>query len=116
MIVDDAAIMRYMLKDAMIKARYDVVAETKDGEEAVQMYKKLKPDLVTMDITMPGKDGITALKEIRAFDSDAKVMVCSAMGQQLMVIDVLQAGAKDLLVKPFDFERVRESIEKVLAV
>ena len=116
MIVDDAAIMRFMLKDAIIKAGYDVVAEAKDGEEAVQMYKKLKSDLVTMDITMPVKDGITALKEIRAFDSDAKIMVCSAMGQQLMVIDDLQAGARDFLVKPFDFERVKESIEKLLAV
>ncbi len=116
MIVDDAAFMRGILKDAILKTSCDVVAEAKNGEEAVMLYKQFKPDLVTMDITLPGMDGITALKEIRAYDPKAKVIMCSAMGQQVMVVNALQAGAKDFLVKPFLSERVRDSIMKVLAI
>ncbi|MDH4620206.1 response regulator [Brevibacillus sp. AY1] len=116
MIVDDAAFMRTMLKDSITKAGYEVVGEGKDGEEAVKLYKQLRPDLVTMDITMPGMDGIAAVKEIRAFDPKAKVIMCSAMGQQAMVVEALKAGAKDFLVKPFIYDRVKDSIEKVLGL
>ena len=116
MIVDDAAFMRGILKETILNTGCDVVAEAKSGEEAVRLYKQFKPDLVTMDITMPGMDGITALKEIRAYDPKAKVIICSAMGQQVMVVNALQAGAKDFLVKPFLSERVRDSIMKVLAI
>ncbi len=116
MIVDDAAFMRGILKETILTTGCDVVAEAKSGEEAVRLYKQFKPDLVTMDITMPGMDGITALKEIRAYDPKAKVIMCSAMGQQVMVVNALQAGAQDFLVKPFLSERVRDSIMKVLAI
>ena len=93
LIVDDAAFMRMMIKDILTKNGYEVAGEAADGVEAVEKYKELQPDLVTMDITMPEMDGITALKEIRKIDPDAKVIMCSAMGQQAMVIDAIQAGA-----------------------
>ncbi|MBM7094184.1 MULTISPECIES: response regulator [Alteribacter] len=114
LIVDDAAFMRMMIKDILSKNNYEVVAEAQDGQQAVELYKEHKPDLVTMDITMPEMDGITALKEIKGFDGDAKVIMCSAMGQQAMVIDAIQAGAKDFIVKPFQAERVLEAIGKTL--
>ncbi len=114
LIVDDAAFMRMMIKDILEKHGYEVVGEAADGAEAVEKYKELKPDLVTMDITMPEMDGIQALKEIRKIDSDAKVIMCSAMGQQAMVIDAIQAGAKDFIVKPFQADRVIEAIKKTL--
>lgn len=114
MIVDDAAFMRMMLKDMLTKAQYNVVAEASNGAEAVQKYKELKPDLVTMDITMPDMDGLAALNQIREFDPNAKVLMCSAMGQQAMVIDAIQHGAKDFVVKPFQAERVLEAVKKVL--
>ena len=114
LIVDDAAFMRMMLKDILTKGGYDVVGEAADGNEAVAKYNELKPDLVTLDITMPNKDGLQALKEIRANDPNATCIMCSAMGQQAMVIDAIQAGAKDFVVKPFQPDRVLESIHKVL--
>jgi two-component system, chemotaxis family, chemotaxis protein CheY len=114
LIVDDAAFMRMMLKDILSKGGYDVVGEAANGAEAVEMYQKLSPDLVTMDITMPQVDGIAALKQIMAVNAAAKVVMCSAMGQQAMVIESIQAGAKDFIVKPFQPQRVVESIEKVL--
>lgn len=114
LIVDDAAFMRMMLKDILTKNGYVVVGEAENGIVAVNMYKELRPDLVTMDITMPELDGITALKEIRKFDADAKVIMCSAMGQQAMVIDSIQAGAKDFIVKPFQPERVLEAVAKAI--
>lgn len=114
MVVDDAAFMRAMLKNMLIEFGHDVVAEATNGDEAVYLYKQTKPDLVTMDITMPEKDGLTALKEIRMFDGNAKVIMCSAMGQQKMVIDAVQFGAKDFLVKPFNKERVQETISRCL--
>ena len=114
LIVDDAAFMRMMIKDILVKNGFEVVGEAQDGVEAVEKYAKLKPDLVTLDITMPEKDGLTALKEILSSDSDAKVIMCSAMGQQSMVIDAIQAGAKDFIVKPFQADRVLEAINKVL--
>ncbi len=114
LIVDDAAFMRMMIKEILTKNGYTVVGEASDGAQAVEKYKELKPDLVTMDITMPEMDGIQALKEIRANDTGAKVIMCSAMGQQAMVIDAIQAGARDFIVKPFQAERVIEAIRKAL--
>jgi two-component system, chemotaxis family, chemotaxis protein CheY len=115
LIVDDAAFMRMMIKDILTKNGFDVVGEAADGSQAVDKYKELKPDLVTMDITMPEKDGIAALKEIKAVDAGAKIIMCSAMGQQAMVIDAIQAGAKDFIVKPFQADRVIEAIQKALS-
>ncbi|EGL82513.1 response regulator receiver protein [Caldalkalibacillus thermarum TA2.A1] len=114
LVVDDAAFMRMMIKDILTKNGYEVVGEAADGQQALEQYKELKPDLVTMDITMPEMDGITALKKIREIDPEAKVIMCSAMGQQAMVIDAIQAGAKDFIVKPFQADRVLEAIKKVL--
>ncbi|MCD5322694.1 MULTISPECIES: response regulator [Pontibacillus] len=115
LIVDDAAFMRMMIKDILTKNGFDVVGEAQDGSEAVDKYKELQPDLVTMDITMPEMDGISALKEIKGLNGDAKIIMCSAMGQQAMVIDAIQAGAKDFIVKPFQADRVLEAINKALA-
>lgn len=114
LVVDDAAFMRLMLKNIIIKDGLNVVGEAKNGVEAVDKYKELKPDLVTLDITMPEKDGIAALKEIRQYDSNAKVLMCSAMGQQALIIESIQNGAKDFIVKPFDEQRVLESIHKII--
>jgi two-component system, chemotaxis family, chemotaxis protein CheY len=115
LIVDDAAFMRMMLKDILTKNSIEVVGEAVNGEDAVEKYKELLPDVVTMDITMPGVNGITAVKEIRALYPQAKIIMCSAMGQQPMVLEAIQAGAKDFVVKPFQADRVMESIKKVLA-
>ncbi len=114
LIVDDAAFMRMMIRDILTKNGYEVVGEAQDGAQAVERYKELKPDLITMDITMPEMDGIAALKEIKKMDGNAKVIMCSAMGQQAMVIDAIQAGAKDFIVKPFQADRVIEAIKKTL--
>ncbi|WP_440601625.1 response regulator [Bacillus safensis] len=114
LIVDDAAFMRMMIKDILVKNGFDVVGEAENGAQAVEKYKETSPDLVTMDITMPEMDGITALKEIKQFDASAKIIMCSAMGQQSMVIDAIQAGAKDFIVKPFQADRVLEAINKTL--
>lgn len=115
LIVDDAAFMRMMIKDILSKNGYEVVAEANDGAQAVELYKEHQPDLVTMDITMPEVDGIAALKQIREHDPNARVIMCSAMGQQSMVIDAIQAGAKDFIVKPFQADRVLEAVGKTLA-
>ncbi|KIL80588.1 response regulator [Bacillus badius] len=115
LVVDDAAFMRMMIKDILTKNGFEVVGEASDGAQAVEKYKELKPDLVTMDITMPEKDGISALKEIKADDPNARIIMCSAMGQQSMVIDAIQAGAKGFIVKPFQPDRVIEAISKTLA-
>lgn len=114
LVVDDAAFMRMMIKDILLKNGYEVVGEANDGLQAIEKFKELKPDLVTMDITMPEMDGIAALKEIKSMDANAKVIMCSAMGQQAMVIDAIQAGAKDFIVKPFQADRVIEAISKTL--
>ncbi len=114
LIVDDAAFMRMMIKEILTKNGYTVVGEASDGAQAIEKYKELGPDLVTMDITMPEMDGITALKEIKKIDPNARVIMCSAMGQQAMVIDAIQAGAKDFIVKPFQADRVIEAIKKTL--
>ncbi|AZP04257.1 response regulator [Jeotgalibaca ciconiae] len=113
LIVDDAAFMRMKLKDILEKNGYTVVGEAQNGIEAVDLYKEVKPDLVTMDITMPEMDGIESLKQIKAFDSNAKVIMCSAMGQQGMVMEAIKMGAIDFIVKPFDTARVIKSLSKV---
>lgn len=112
LITDDTAFMRMTLKNVIEKNGYEVVGEAGDGEDAVSKFRELSPDLVTMDITMPKMDGITAIKEIRKINPDARIIVCSAMGQKPMVIEALNAGAKDFLVKPFDAERVIEALRK----
>jgi two-component system chemotaxis response regulator CheY len=114
LIVDDAIFMRMKLKDILEKNGFHVVAEAQNGIEAIEKYKAEMPDLVTMDITMPEMDGITALKAIRQMDPKAKVIMCSAMGQQTMVMDAIQAGAMDFIVKPFDNDRVIESLNKAI--
>ncbi|MCR8642181.1 response regulator [Paenibacillus sp. N1-5-1-14] len=114
LIVDDAAFMRMMIRDILTKNGYEVCGEANDGAQAIEKYKELHPDLITMDITMPEMDGIQALKEIKKIDPNAKVIMCSAMGQQAMVIDAIQAGAKDFIVKPFQADRVIEAIKKTL--
>ncbi|HHY13859.1 MAG TPA: response regulator [Thermoanaerobacterales bacterium] len=114
MIVDDAAFMRMMIKDILTKNGFAVTGEAENGLAAVDMYKELKPELVIMDITMPEMDGIQAVEEIKKFDPDSNIIMCSAMGQQAMVIDAIQAGAKDFIVKPFQPERVIEAVKKAL--
>lgn len=114
LIVDDAAFMRMMLKDILTKNGYNIVEEASDGVEAVEKFKEMSPDLVILDITMPEMDGMTALKEIKNYDSAAQVVMCSAMGQQAVVVDAFQAGAQDFIVKPFQAGRVIEAIKKVL--
>ena len=112
LIVDDAAFMRMMLKDILQKNNFEVVAEAENGKAGVAAYQKYKPDIVTMDITMPEMNGIDAVKAIKALDPNVKIVMVSAMGQQPMVI---QAGANDFIVKPFQPERVIEAITKVLS-
>ncbi|MCQ6560983.1 response regulator [Paenibacillus mendelii] len=114
MVVDDAAFMRQMLKDVLRAAGHEIAVEAANGEEAVYLYKQMKPDLVTMDITMPEMDGVEALKAIKKHDPQAKVIMCSAIGQKSMVINAIQAGAKDFIVKPFHKDRVLETIRKVM--
>lgn len=116
LIVDDAAFMRMMIRDILTKNGFEVVGEAQDGAQAIEKFKELRPDLITMDITMPEMDGIAALKEIKKLDPNAKVIMCSAMGQQAMVIDAIQAGAKDFIVKPFQSDRVIEAINKTLGL
>lgn len=113
LIVDDAVFMRMKLKDILEKNGYSVLGEAQNGLEAVEKYKTEKPDLVTMDITMPEMDGVEALKEIKAFDPNAKILMCSAMGQQSMVMEAIREGALDFIVKPFDSERVIKALDKV---
>lgn len=114
LIVDDAVFMRMKLRDILEKNGYEVVAEAQNGLEALEKFKQEKPDLVTMDITMPEMDGVAALKEIKSQDKDAKVIMCSAMGQQSMVMEAIQSGALDFIVKPFDTDRVLQSLERVM--
>ena len=114
LIVDDAAFMRMMIKDILTKNGYEIAAEAENGQKAVEKYSEARPDLVLMDITMPEMDGIQALKKIKAMDSTANVIMCSAMGQQAMVIEAIQSGAKDFIVKPFQADRVIEAVKKVV--
>ena len=113
LITDDALFMRVTLKNILSQNGYEICGEAQNGVEAVKMYEDLKPDIVTMDITMPEMDGIQALKEIIALDANANVVMCTAMGQKRMVVEAIQAGAKDFIVKPFEPERVLEALGKL---
>ncbi|MBS7402654.1 MAG: response regulator [Oscillospiraceae bacterium] len=114
MVVDDAGFMRKMVQTHLTKAGYSDFVEGEDGQKAVELYKELKPDLVIMDITMPNMDGIEALRNIKAFDADAKVVMCSAMGQEAMVMEAIKLGALDFIVKPFKADRIIQTVNKVL--
>ena len=114
LLVDDAAFMRKMIKDTLSKSGYTDLHEAVDGADAVEKYSELHPDLVIMDITMPTMDGLEALKAIRAKDGGANVVMCSAMGQESMVMDAVRSGAKDFIVKPFKGERVIKTVTSIL--
>ena len=114
LICDDAIFMRTMLADILTQAGFEVVGEAESGSQAVEKYHALKPDLVTMDIVMPDMGGIEAVREICKTDPEAKILMCSAMGQQALVIEAIQAGARDFVVKPFQPSRVLEAVQRVL--
>ena len=114
LVCDDAVFMRTMISDILTQAGLDVVGEAESGTEAVAKYRTLKPDLVTMDIIMPDMGGIEAVRAITQFDPQARVLMCSAMGQQALVAEAIQAGAKDFVVKPFQPSRVLEAVQRVL--
>ena len=114
LLVDDAAFMRMMEKDALTKNGYTDIHEASDGAQAVEKYDELKPDLVIMDITMPNMDGLEALKAIKAKDPNAVIVMCSAMGQEAMVVDALKSGAKDFIVKPFKPDRLLKTVTTLL--
>jgi two-component system chemotaxis response regulator CheY len=114
LLVDDAAFMRKMIKDTLIKNGYTEVFEAVDGADAVEKFGEIGPDLVVMDITMPNMDGLEALKAIRAKDGSANVVMCSAMGQESMVMDAVRSGAKDFIVKPFKPDRVLKTVTSIL--
>jgi two-component system, chemotaxis family, chemotaxis protein CheY len=115
LIVDDAAFMRKLLTDALTNGGHEVVGEAGNGIEAVARWQELRPELTTLDITMPEKDGLTALAEIMAIDPSAKIIMCSALGQEGKVLEAVKLGAKDFVVKPFQPPRVLEAVEKALA-
>ena len=114
MLVDDAAFMRRMVKDALTKAGYTDLIEAQDGAEAVEKFNAENPDLVFMDITMPNKDGLEALKEIKAAHPNANIVMCSAMGQEAMVIEAIKSGAKDFIVKPFKPDRIMKTVSSIV--
>ena len=114
LVCDDAIFMRTMISDILTQAGFEVVGEAESGSQAVDKYRALKPDLVTMDIVMPDMGGIEAVREICRTDPEAKILMCSAMGQQALVVEAIQAGAKDFVVKPFVPSRVLEAVGRVL--
>jgi two-component system chemotaxis response regulator CheY len=114
LLVDDAAFMRMLIKDTLTKNGYTAILEAADGEIAVQVYEAEKPDLVVMDITMPNKTGIEALSEIKGKYPEAKVIMCSAMGQEAMVVEAIKLGALDFIVKPFKPDRILQTVSKIL--
>ena len=114
LVCDDAIFMRTMISDILTQAGFEVVGEAESGSQAVERYRALKPDLVTMDIVMPDMGGIEAVREICKTDPEAKILMCSAMGQQALVVEAIQAGAKDFVVKPFQPSRVLEAVQRVL--
>jgi two-component system, chemotaxis family, chemotaxis protein CheY len=116
LIIDDAKFMRMTLSNIIMKGEHEVVGQGENGIDAIRLYRELKPDLVTLDITMPEMNGIDAVKEIKKEFPDAKVIMCSAMGQQKMVVEAIEAGAKDFIVKPFDEGRVIDAINRVLSI
>lgn len=114
LLVDDAAFMRMMIKDTLSKNGYTDLYEAADGLQAVEIYNDIKPDLVIMDITMPDMDGLEALKTIKAKNPDATIVMCSAMGQESMVIEAIKSGAKDFIVKPFKPDRILKTVSSIL--
>ncbi|MBA2870981.1 two-component system chemotaxis response regulator CheY [Anoxybacillus calidus] len=115
LIVDDAKFMRMTLSNILKKANHEIVGEGENGKEAVELYRELRPDVVTLDITMPIMNGLEAVKAIKQEDSHAKIIICSAMGYQKMVVEAIEAGALDFIVKPFDETRVIEAVNRVLS-
>ncbi|OEH94061.1 response regulator [Bacillus solimangrovi] len=114
LVVDDAKFIRLTLSNILENGGHEVVAEAENGQEAIELYDKVKPDLVTLDITMPVMNGIETVRKIKSIDTQAKIIMCSAMGQQRMVVEAIEAGAKDFIVKPFDETRVLDAIDRVL--
>lgn len=114
LLVDDAAFMRMMIKDTLTKNGYTNIIEAADGEQAVEQYQNEKPALVILDITMPNKTGIEALKDIKSMDPSAKVVMCSAMGQESMVVEAIKLGALDFIVKPFKPDRILQTVSKII--
>jgi len=114
LVVDDAAFMRKVLSDALTAAGHEIVGEAADGNEALTSYEELRPDLTTLDITMPEKDGIATLRDLIALDPDARVIICSALGQEAKVLEAIKLGAKDFVVKPFDADRLLGAVAKAL--
>jgi two-component system, chemotaxis family, chemotaxis protein CheY len=114
LVVDDAAFMRKMVSDALTKGGHEVVGEAGNGTEAITRFQELKPEVTTLDITMPEKDGLSALKEIIELDPTARVVMCSALGQESKVLESIKLGAKDFVVKPFQADRVLEAVGKAL--
>lgn len=112
LITDDALFMRVTLRNILTKSGYEIAGEASNGRESVELYEQVRPDLVTMDITMPEMDGISAVREIRQIDPQAKIIMCTAMGQKNMVMEAVAAGAKDFVVKPFQPEKVLESVQR----
>jgi two-component system chemotaxis response regulator CheY len=115
LVVDDAAFMRKMVSDALVKGGHEVVGEAGNGNEAVARYQELRPEVTTLDITMPEKDGLQALQEIMALDPAARVIMCSALGQESKVLESIKIGAKDFVVKPFQPDRVLGAVDKALS-
>ncbi|MGI8499165.1 MAG: response regulator [Gemmatimonadaceae bacterium] len=114
LVCDDAIFMRTMISDILQQSGYEIIGEAETGVQAIEKYKELRPDLVTMDIVMPDMGGIDAVREITRFDANARILMCSAMGQQALVVEAIQAGAKDFVVKPFQPSRVIEAVQRVL--
>ena len=114
LVVDDAAFMRKMVTDALTKGGHEVIGEASNGIEAVERYRELRPEVTTLDITLPEKDGLAALQEIIGLDPSARVIMCSALGQESKVLESIKIGAKDFIVKPFKAERVLGAVDKAL--
>lgn len=115
LVVDDAAFMRMMIKDILVKNSFEIAGEASDGLIAIEKYKESKPDVVLLDITMPNMNGLETLAELKKIDPNAKVIMCSAMGQESMVIEAIKSGASDFIVKPFQGDRIIKAVQKVLS-
>lgn len=114
LLADDISFIKLVQKEVLEKGGFTVIGEASDGIEVVEMYKKLKPDVVIMDITMPRMDGLNAMRAILRMDSNARIIICSALGQQQLIIEAIKAGARDFIVKPFDPGRLNLAIQKAL--